>query len=240
LVSLAAANPNALVPAAKSASPFLDTSAMMPRPQTPNGYGLRQLKAMTIDKLFFFSALIGTVLFLVQLVLGLIGWGGDTSDIDFGDPGGADGNVGHHSADTSFKVLSLQGLSAFIMMFGLVGLAMRNDNGLGPVPSVVGAAGAGTLATWVISRIFRLFNGLQSKGNLDMQKAVGAEGTVYLTIKKDKPGKVQLIVSGRMLTLDAMTEDDKTLKTGTTVTVIRVTTEQHLIVSGNNYEELLR
>jgi hypothetical protein len=205
---------------------------MMLRRRRSMGYGLRPVSAMTIDKLFLFAALIGAVLFLAQLVLGFVGWGGDVADVDLGDPGAADGPLGHSGADASFKILSLQGLSAFIMMFGLVGLAMRRENGLGPLVCVVGAAGAGTLATWVISRIFRFFTGLQSSGNIDMQKAVGAKGTVYLTIKKDKPGKVQLVVSGRMLTLDATTEGEESLATGTTVVVVRVSPEQHLIVSG--------
>jgi membrane protein implicated in regulation of membrane protease activity len=189
---------------------------------------------MTIDKLFLFTAMIGGILFAAQLVLGLIGWGGGSADhVALHDASGADGaDGGHDVSDSGFKVLSLQGLSAFLMMFGLVGLAMRRENGLGASVSLLGAVAAGTLATWLIGRMFRLFASLQSTGNLNMQKAVGAEGRVYLTIKRDKPGKVQLVVSGRMLTLDATTEEEQPLATGALVRVVRVTQENQIVVAG--------
>jgi hypothetical protein len=74
-----------------------------------------------LDQLFFYSALGGGALFVIQLVLLFVGGGLDL-DADF-----SDADFGHHGADVSFKVLSLQGISAFVMMFGLTGMPMRID-----------------------------------------------------------------------------------------------------------------
>lgn len=185
---------------------------------------------MTIDGLFLWSSIIGGILFLAQLVLQLVGWGAD-GDALSGDAlsGDAGGQV-HTSADASFKVLSLQGLTAFVMMFGLVGLAMRRENGLGPGVALLGAVCAGSVAAWVIAQIFRFFAGLQSSGTLDLKRAVGVTGQVYLTILRDKPGKVQIAVNGRMLTLDATTAADKPLPTGTTVRVVSVIDAGQVVV----------
>jgi hypothetical protein len=118
-------------------------------------------------------------------------------------------------------VLSLQGLTAFFGMFGLVGLAMVHESKAGPVASVSAALLGGMLTTWIIARIFRAARSLEGSGTVDLKKAVGASGTVYLRVAPGKPGKVTLNVGGRLLQLDAVTIDE-TLDTGTEVRVTRL------------------
>jgi len=169
-----------------------------------------------LHQFFLFCAAGGGALFLVQLVLTVLG-AGDV-DLDFA----ADHPpTGHASADTSFKVLSLQGLTAFFAMFGLVGLALHHESQASATVSVLGAALAGSSTTWLIGRIFRAAHLLQSSGTLDLSKAVGSTGTVYLRIAPDKPGKVTLNLHGRLVQLDAVTSQE-TLETGSEVRVERV------------------
>lgn len=167
---------------------------------------------MTLHDFFLYAAVAGGALFLVQLVLSMMG-GGDL-DLDVaGDH--------HTSADTAFKVLSLQGLTAFFAMFGLVGLALHHESGAGAAISVLGGLTGGALTTWLISVIFHAAKGLEVSGTVDLEKAVGLTGTVYLGIASDKPGKLTLNVGGRLLTLDAVTTGEP-LKTGEEARVTRV------------------
>ena len=190
---------------------------------------LARLSVIYLDRLFFFAALGGGVLFLIQLVLLFLGGGVDVDlDTDL-----AHGDVGHPGADASFKVMSLQGITTFVMMFGLVGMAMRNDEHAGPSISLAVASAAGAASTWVIGRIFLFFTRLQSTGTLDMKTAAGATGQVYLTVGPDKPGKVNITVGSRLLTLDAITEGKELLETGTPIKVTRVISDTTVSVERN-------
>ena len=66
-----------------------------------------------------------------------------------------------------------------------------------------------------------------------MDNAVGSTGTVYFSIPahKEGMGKVQVTVQGGVRTLDAMTEDDEPLKTGSIIEVIEVINDDILIVT---------
>jgi hypothetical protein len=171
------------------------------------------------------------VLFVVQLILLFLGGSVDV-DLD-ADADLSHGDVGHAGADASFKVLSLQGITTFVMMFGLVGIAMRNDEQAGPTLSLAVAGAAGALSTWVIGRIFLFFTKLQSTGTLNMKSAVGATGQVYLTVGPDKPGKVNITVGKRLLTLEAITEGKELLETGAPIKVARVISDTTVSVERN-------
>jgi hypothetical protein len=173
---------------------------------------------MSLATIFVICAAAGGALFAVQLVLQFMGFMGH------GDLGtDVDGAPGHASADLSFKVLSLQGLTAFFMMFGLVGLAALKSFAGGSTPVAVTAGiGGGLATTWLIGRLFRIASGLQSSGNLDISRAVGATGTVYLTLRNGGVGKVTITVTGRLLTLDARGLEGGVLETGTPIVVTRV------------------
>jgi hypothetical protein len=170
---------------------------------------------VTLHDFFLYSAIAGGALFLVQLVLSAMGAGDADIDLDHHDLSG------HGSADTAFKLLSLQGLTAFFGMFGLVGLALYHESKAGPSLSVLGGLFGGALTTFFISRIFRAAKGLEGSGTIKLENAVGLTGTVYLGIAPHKPGKVTLTVAGRLLTLDATTAEQP-LETGTEVRVVRV------------------
>lgn len=179
---------------------------------------------MTLDTVFVVCAVVGGALFAIQLVLQLLGFASANVDVDtdlgFGD--------GHPSADASFKVLSLQGLTAFTLMFGLIGLAtLRSQQEYSfshaLIATLAGLSG-GASTTWVIAKLFGAARRLQSSGTMDLKKAQNAAGNVYLSIRRDKPGKVTVVVSGRSLTLDARLAEGetRTLDTGAPIVVTRV------------------
>lgn len=166
-----------------------------------------------LELVFTLCALVGGVFFVIRMVLFMLGVGDGDGDFD-GDPdaGGDAGTSG----------LSIQGITAFFMMFGLVGLALLRSSGVGPTIAILGGAAAGFLALWASSQLYRFFRRLQSSGNVRLESAVGEDATVYLTIPERGIGKIQVVVGGRLRTFDARAEGAGSFSTGQRVRVTRV------------------
>ena len=184
-----------------------------------------------LEMLFVGCATLGGVLFFIRLVLMFMG-GESEAEGDVDVAGDVDGDVAHADAggsDTSFQIQSLQGLTGFFMMFGLIGLAVlraMSPGALGNIESILAAVGAGLFAVWVITKLFSMMKGLQSSGTLDLANAVDQEGSVYLTIPAEGRGKVQITIQGRLQEFEAVSEKKVDIKTGEQIRVVRV-------VSGN-------
>ncbi|OQA23767.1 MAG: hypothetical protein BWY59_02539 [Verrucomicrobia bacterium ADurb.Bin345] len=67
-------------------------------------------------------------------------------------------------------------------------------------------------------------------GTLNLQNAVGREGTVYLTIPANGAGKVSVVVQNRLGEFEATSESGEELKTGTSIRVVGVTGDKVLVV----------
>lgn len=181
----------------------------------------------TLEKVFVTCALFGGGLFIFRMIMMLLGFGHHDIGGGADDAGGVDVHGGdvHHSAadsDLSFKTLSMQGITAFIMMFGLVGWAMLAQSRSSAVMAIIVALLAGCGIVWVIKKIFKLASSFQSSGTLDMTKAIGQQGTIYLTIHPGQIGKVQVVVQERLMVLDANSNCPEELKTGEPVIVTEV------------------
>ena len=194
----------------------------------------------SIDVFFLVCAVIGGTLFLVRTILFFVGGIGDT-DLD-GDPGGIDldghfdadfhGDMEHDLAntDSSFRILSLQGITAFFMMFGLVGLAVSTGV-KNSFLSVLGGLASGLIAVWIISKIYSGMKNLQADGTLKFENAAGKEGTVYLKIPKGGTGQVRVSVQGSLRVLDATSADGQEIQTGENIRVEKVISGNILVVS---------
>jgi membrane protein implicated in regulation of membrane protease activity len=133
-------------------------------------------------------------------------------------------------SDASFRIFTLQGLLGFFMMFGLIGLALTQQIGLGDFWSLLGALAAGILTMWLVSRLFIGVGRLQESGNIDYRNAVGAEGVVYLTIPPQDTGKIQVVIQGGLRICEAASRSQDPIKTGTQVRVVDVVNENVLVV----------
>lgn len=166
----------------------------------------------TLDKIFFVSAVAGGVLYVIRMILFFVG--GDSDGLD----GAGDVDL---DADSSFEYLSIQSLTGFFMMFGLVGLACTST-GLHGAIAVGVATAAGFATVWITERIFHLIKQFQSTGNVQIENTLGQEARVYLTIPPDGVGKVQLSVQGRLREYEAVSESREEIPTGERVIVMRV------------------
>ena len=168
-----------------------------------------------LELVFTVCALIGGTLFLIRLVLQLLGFG---SDLSADHPGDIDSS----HTDASFKMLSLLGITAFLMMFGLGGRAMLESRPGQALPALLVALLAGGVSLWLMAWLFKSMKKMQSDGTARLDKAVGLEGSVYLTIPANDVGKVQIAVNGRLSVLDARAAGGQTLPTGARVKVVRI------------------
>lgn len=185
----------------------------------------------TVDYFFLFCAVVGGLLFLVRLGFGL--FGGDAGDFD-GDAGQglehpAGDLSGDHPGDAGFKLFSIQGITGFFIMFGLVGLALSRA-GSQVFWSAAGGVLAGSVTMLLIAWIFYSMQRLQSDGTLRISNAIGKDGIVYLTIPENGTGQISLVVQGRLHQFDAVSSDGRRIQTGDKVHVVRVVSSSVLVV----------
>jgi hypothetical protein len=169
-----------------------------------------------VTTFFLIFAIAGGTLLGFQLVMGLFGAS------DFHLPG-FDHDVDHggdlHASD-AVNLLSFRALTSGALLFGLVGLAVRQA-GLGLL-ALPAAATAGLAAAAGVAWAMRAMNRMESDGAERLEQAVGQSATVYLSIPGERAGrgKVHLSLAGRMVECQAQAEQP--LPTGATVLVIDV------------------
>ena len=118
----------------------------------------------------------------------------------------------HVDSDAGFQALTIQGISSFLAMFGVVGYTLFHGAVIGAALSIVGAVAAGVASMWIIHKIFRGMLRLQSSGTVSLFAAVGSEGTVYLTVSKEG-GRVQINFANRLREFEAVSADGSTVPT---------------------------
>lgn len=173
-----------------------------------------------LDRVFLMCAVFGGLLFVTRMIMSMFG--------------GEDGVFGEGDidmdGDAGLTIFSLQTITAFFTIFGLAGLALHRGSGLGEVISIIGAFVAGSMMVLVMAKLAQMFMQLNSSGNLDMKRAIGHSGSVYLTIQKNSTGKVQIEVGNRLMTVEATAEDKREIKTGERVEVVDVVGGGTLVV----------
>jgi len=173
-----------------------------------------------VEIFFLICAIIGTAFVLLKFAMQFIGLDHDSSsDLHMG---GHDIDSHHSDSDAGFKFLSMHGITSFLMMFGLVGLAFYRQSRVGIIISMIGACAAGFASVWIIGKLFLLSTKLKSSGTIQIENAVGAQGKVYLTIPKGGTGRVLVNIKNSLREYDATTNEDVEVGTGTPIRVVWV------------------
>jgi membrane protein implicated in regulation of membrane protease activity len=178
---------------------------------------------------YLVCAVVGGTLLLAQTVLMVLGGhhGGDVGETpDAGaDLGGHDLPVDHDAASSAdaasfFKFLSLKTVVAFLTFFGLGGIAARHAGWSDSVGMAV-AVVAGLVALVAVAFLMSSLGRLQSRGNVELQNAVGRTARVYLRIPGNRSGrgKVTVEVQGRSIEVEAVTAGAE-IATGADVRVV--------------------
>jgi hypothetical protein len=186
-------------------------------------------QSMFAQEALFFTvpALLGTAVFLVQLVLMTVG-----GDLHHGNA--ADAAVAGDSGDSTdaFKLLSVQSIAAFLMGFGWGGLGGRVGFDWPMPSSLMLGAGLGVVFVWVLGLLMKTMYGLESSGNVHAGDAVGREGSVYASVPAAKSGRGQVrVVIGQRERIYNAVSDGEALPSGTRVRVTSVNDDQTLCVT---------
>jgi len=185
------------------------------------GSVLLQRPMNALDETFVVFAVLGGALLLIRVLLQTVGADAHDGDLHAGMDVGH-GDVDHGDLDAGTKLLTFQGGAAFLLMFGLVGLALSRQSGLGGLIALLGGASAGLASMWGIAKLFQAAVKLESSGTIDTKNAIGQEGTVYLTIPAGGSGKVQVPVQDRLMEFEAVSNDPSPIATGERIRVVLV------------------
>lgn len=128
--------------------------------------------------IFWFCALAGTGMFLLQFIVNFFGMG----DLDNFDGGDLPSDTIHHGGQESvdirkFKWLSIQAMTGFLMMFGWTAITCKNEFELQDSTTIGISFVLGLFAAQSIRTIYKLAKKLISPGSVyRIEDAVGKEG----------------------------------------------------------------
>ncbi|MEX1383684.1 hypothetical protein [Lutibacter sp.] len=178
----------------------------------------------TLEQTYWGFALLGSVVFLIIFILTFIGGGDADMEADASDFEADDGGVG-------FQFFTFKNIVAFFTIFGWTGVTCI-DNDLSTGLTLILSVIAGLLMMVLTSSLFFWMHKLAESGTLKMKNAIGVIGEVYLPIgaKRSKMGKVQIKVQGSLRELEAITDNEEELKTGTMVKVTEIVSAELLLV----------
>ena len=153
-----------------------------------------------MDLVLWALAVGGTALFILKMGMLLLGGhgfgehddGSGFADAHVGDqPGDAHGDHHSDSSKIAFQFFSLQAIAVFCMGVGWMGIAARSN---GAAPQVVTGLGRALRRPARVPSREAHAEGPrapESSGTVDVNRAVGQRGTVYLSIPRAGRGQVQ-------------------------------------------------
>jgi membrane protein implicated in regulation of membrane protease activity len=169
-------------------------------------------------------ALVGigsTVILVIQMAMMLFGLGDDSdADVDdIDDVGDGDG----------LALFTVKGIIAMLSITGWTGVIFLGTE-MPTALSYVLASLCGFATLIIMAYVMRAISGLQSSGNIEIGNAVGKVGQVYIPIKPNCAGKVNITVQGQYSEFTAISTSSETLSTGSYVRVVAVDEAGTLVV----------
>lgn len=176
----------------------------------------------TMQKLFWFIAIPTSIIFLIQTIMTFIGVdAADGVEVDF------DGDLGH--ADAPFQLFSFRNLVNFLLGVGWGGISFYSTIENKMMLTAV-ALLAGIAFVWLFFFMMRQIQGLAENNTFSLNDTLHKTGQVYLSIPPHKSGKgkVQISAKGASHELDALTNSDHKLETGSMIRVVSI--ENNLLI----------
>lgn len=188
------------------------------------------------EQIFWGIALIFSVLFVLQFVVSLFLGADLDSDMDADMDLDVDADHGgHFELDTDFTLLSLRGIIAFFTFFGWAGvLALKG--GASVFVAIAFAMVSGGAALVLVAYLLYWFAKLTKEGNVNVQEALHQEGEVYLTIPSERQGqgKVHFILGKSLREMDAVTDGEEQIVTGSKVIITDILNNNVLVVKAKS------
>jgi hypothetical protein len=177
--------------------------------------------ALSKDTFYWFCALAGSGMFIIQFFLTLFGLGHD-HDI---------ANDHTHFDAQNFKWLTKQTFTGFLMFFGWVGLTCKKELFLSNIASAVFAVIGGLVAVFATAFIFKMAKKLRSPGAVfRIEDAIGKEAIVYQRIPKNGLGKISISLHHHTHEIDAMSLTHEEISSFTQVQIVKNMDDKIVVV----------
>jgi hypothetical protein len=183
----------------------------------------------SLEHVYWIIAIAASVFLMIQLVLAFISGMDFHIGSDLGEHGGLDSS----SSDFNFphfQLLTIRNVVAFFTVFGWVGLAMIHADASTALTIIISLV-CGLTMMFIMSAMFLGLSRLQTSGNLDVSLAKGLQAKVYLTIppKRKGEGKIEVVIQGKIVEMNAMTDNAEQIPTGTFVNIKDILNNQALV-----------
>ena len=158
--------------------------------------------------------------------------GGDADEVDTDFDGDLDADAGDLDGGAGWQFFTYKNVLGFFTLFGWTGLGFL-QMGLGLMIAVFFSVIAGLIMMTIMAALFYYISKLHQSGTMVMENAVGHTGEVYLRIPPNREGhgKVQVEIQGTLREMDAITDDEKELPTGSIAQVLEIVNNQILLVT---------
>jgi hypothetical protein len=175
--------------------------------------------ALAKDTFYWFCALAGSGMFIIQFFLTLFGIGHDHEMAD------------DHFDIQNFKWMTKQTVTGFLMFFGWVGLTCKREFLMSTPASVVFAVSGGLIAVFATAFIFKMAKKLRSPGAVfKIEDAIGKEAFVYQRIPKNGLGKITISLNHQTHEIEAMALNNEEISSFTQVQIVNKMDDKILIV----------
>jgi len=178
----------------------------------------------SLQHVYWIIAIAASVALTIQLILVCV------SGVEFhmGSDLGA-----HHGGDVEashFQLLTIRNIVAFFAVFGWVGLAL-NHAGFATTDTIIASFFSGLLMMVIMAAMFLGLSKLQSSGTLDFTAAKGLAAQTYLIIPASRKsfGKIEVVLQGKKVEMDAITDDTQHISTGTIVKILDIINNQAVV-----------
>jgi hypothetical protein len=171
------------------------------------------------QQFFYGMGIIAGLVVIVMALLAMVGLGHHDVDISHGDHG--DGG----------SLLSTKPITGFFLGFGWAGgIALEAGQSM-LVASLIGF-GTGAVMMFAIAGLIRAIYSMRSDGTRQINNAIGAVGTVYVTLPPSRAagGQINVTVSGRLETMAALNAAIRAVPSGEKVKVVGVVDDNTLLV----------
>jgi hypothetical protein len=147
--------------------------------------------------------------------------------------GDADFDVESDSG-VGFQFFTLKNFIGFFTIFSWSGIAAL-DSDYSTATTLIISTISGLIMMTLMASLFYFFSKLTDSGTMNINNAKGAIAEVYMRIHGNRSniGKVLVKVQGSLRELEAITDDEEDLPTGSVVNVKDVINDNILLVSKN-------
>lgn len=176
-----------------------------------------------MSQVYWCCAVAGSLIFLIQLVLTLLGMDASDIDVDFDGPDTMDLGGG-------MSLFTVRALVNFLVGFGWSGVCFGKVVDSAALTVAIAVA-TGLLFSWVILFLYSKMKRLEYNAAFAISDCVGQTGTVYLRIPAARSGmgKVQVSVRGSVHEVAACTDGGQ-IASGTLVRVVEAINADCLLV----------